>query len=389
MTDDSKKQFTNSGQLLECPIVTDYIKKYSTIQPNILYFKPSAKLDFLVRKLGYNNLSNSTALNDIYENKISFYQLINILEPDHVIPSQIGILKSFEFNSLQHSLGLSFVVQFGKGWAGKTTYFINNLKDFIALQNKFPSTRVRISKKIVGFTVLNNVCIYRENVLISPPAVQISNIPILSDREGMTCGRQWPVSYLTADQIETIRVITSKLGSYMSKKGYKGYFGIDFIIESTSGKVYLSELNARFTASCPFYTRLERDAGLTPLFIYHISDFLKIEISSSYNQLNKSIVGSQLIIRNPVNVKSLSGIKDVGVHKLNMNHFEMISSFTYPETLHDDEYLILKRQRAVYADSDEVVRMETKGIVLKNVDVLKDEVFNFVKDFKTGSKRKS
>ena len=110
----------------------------------------------------------------------------------------------------------------------------------------------------------------------------------------------------------------------MIKEDYKGYFGLDFLVEEKTGEVFLLEINARMTASTSFYTQLEIKSGVTPLLFYHMLSFLKSDsdtIKSLYRVIphlpaqaglirepvldshlrgnNKlSITGTQLILRN-------------------------------------------------------------------------------------------
>ena len=76
---------------------------------------------------------------------------------------------------------------------------------------------------------------------------------------------------------------------------------IDFLIERSSGKVYISENNARLTASVPFYTKLEIQGGRMPLLAYHILGFLEEkrgEIAKWSGGQIAEYEGSEVIVRN-------------------------------------------------------------------------------------------
>ena len=102
--------------------------------------------------------------------------------------------------------------------------------------------------------------------------------------------------YLTKKQIKDINGLSQKVGIIMKEKGYKGFFGLDFLVEGDSDKIYLSEVNARLTASTSFYTYLEKGLGRTPLLIYHIASFLEKDIPDNERWISK-LVGSQIIFR--------------------------------------------------------------------------------------------
>jgi len=58
------------------------------------------------------------------------------------------------------------------------------------------------------------------------------------------------------------------------KKGYRGLFGIDAIIEKVSGKIYFIEVNTHQPASIPFEAKLHRKIGKVPLLGYFVLDSL-------------------------------------------------------------------------------------------------------------------
>src|SRR3990167_10433228 len=62
----------NSGNLLSDVRVQNYIKNHSTVSPYISYFKPSLKIDFLLKKYKYRSIGNHFELNEKFENKIKF-----------------------------------------------------------------------------------------------------------------------------------------------------------------------------------------------------------------------------------------------------------------------------------------------------------------------------
>ncbi|MBM3208676.1 ATP-grasp domain-containing protein [Candidatus Shapirobacteria bacterium] len=306
--------FRSSGKLLEQPEVANYIKENSGSKtPNILYFKPSPKIDSLCRKRGYRRLGNTASLNRIFEDKISFYKICHTLGLA-IPPGQVANLAKADFRDLKEKYGPKVVIQFGRGWAGSTTFFITDADQFNRLKCRFGNLEAKITKFINGKTVLNNCCVTRNEVLIGQPAEQIPRISDFTAKEGATCGRIWPAS-LNRDQVLQLEEITRTTGEYMRQKGYLGYFGLDFLL-SEEGEIYLSENNARFTASAPFYSKLEIKNGSLPMALYHISVFL----GGPENMIKwqrKEVTGSEIVVRNnrslPITIK-----KDFqpGIYKL-------------------------------------------------------------------------
>lgn len=360
----------NTGRLLENPLVVSYIKRNSKQSPAIFYFKPSLKIDLLLKRFGFQKIGNESSMNEKFENKIHLFGILQKYFQDNTIASEVGILGNLDFGNLHQIYRLPFVVQFGHGWAGKTTYIISDENKFRHLQKKFPSTKVKVAKHIKGFTVLNNCCIFHSSVLVSPPAMQISNIAQLSSHEGQTCGRQWPVAFIDDNQSCLIEDLSKKIGWIMHKDGYRGFYGVDFLIEAKTGEVYISEVNARLTASSSFYTRLEMGYQSIPFTVYHMAAFLGLPIEIQPATFN-TVWGSQLILRTPSLVQNFDNFS-FATFQLRNNIFHKVNEIYKPEELNNSEFIYIKNQSNEKHIRAELARIETKEPVLQETDKLFD-----------------
>ncbi|MBI5452752.1 hypothetical protein HY945_04785 [Candidatus Gottesmanbacteria bacterium] len=359
------QSFNNSGRLLENPLVAEYIRKNTLDTPYIIVFKPSLKIDLICQRLGYRSLVNSRELNDKFEDKINFWQLTKRYFPKYSIPGGIGILGKLNFADLKSQLELPLVIQFSHGWAGKTTFFVRDEKQFQILAGKYPLVKVKVTKYIDGFTVLNNACIYGDKVLISPPAIQINNIAKLKEKPMVTCGRQWPVRFTSEKQNGIIGEITSKVGLMMGRAGFKGFFGLDILV-GKHGDIYLSEDNARFTASSSFYTKLELGMDKTPLFIYHLAAFLGEDIGADY-KFDRELFGSQMILRNQQVQPKLPPEVNFGVFQPAGGKYNLVQKDCYsPQNLKDDQFIFMRRTQKGRSGEDlELARIECRWEILE------------------------
>lgn len=371
-------QVRNSGKILEMPQVLEYIKTRSSSTPKIMYFKPSLKLDYLIGKNGFIPIGNSADINDLFEDKIKFsvFAQNNGLN-DYLVPFSLGILGEMNYEGLVKELASPIIVQFGHGWAGKTTFFIKDKIDFDKLAGKFPHTRVRAVKYIKGFTVLNNCCIYKENVLVGLPAIQIDGVSLLSDKPMVTCGRQWPAKFISQNQVSEIKKISVKVGTAMAKSGFGGFFGLDFLVSAASGKIYLSEVNARMTASSAFYSLLELKTDKTPLLAYHMAHFLDKELPEEEYELDE-MIGSQIIIRRPMEKRAIFE-SEFGVYKYEESKILLSRKDYHPDKLSEDEFIFIGRKIVDNDNPEEYARIETKNEVLERPSNLKDWVQNLLK----------
>jgi len=295
-----KKNFIrrNSGLILSHPKVLEFIDKTAKGErPNLIFFKPQKRIEIIAEGQNFNLIGNTVAVSQLFEDKLSFF---NICKKEKIdcIDGEIGFLSGYSFSGLKNRYSLPFVIQLEQGWAGNSTFFINSEEEFSELQKTKNNHEVKILKFIDGITILNNAAVFKDKVYFSKPALQIKSNSILSSLPAATGGRQWP-AILEPEQLEKINRITYRVGKIMSNSGYRGFFGLDFIISSENGKVYLSENNARLTASSSFYTKLETEKNIFPLLGYHLLSFLPDYVPENEVDYNApEIFGSEIVCRN-------------------------------------------------------------------------------------------
>ncbi|HBP51167.1 MAG: hypothetical protein US68_C0009G0050 [Candidatus Shapirobacteria bacterium GW2011_GWE1_38_10] len=286
----------NSGFLLSQGNIQNTIK--SAPNPAIIPFKPSAKIEKICQKNSWTLVANPAKINRLLENKIKFFETCNI----NGLPIVPGIVAEFNQNSFQKAqekFGNSLVVQTHFGWAGNSTHYFDNYETAKAVIPK--NTLAKFSPYLKGYSLLNNCCLTRHGLLQSPPALQYTGLPNLTQNPFATVGRQWP-SFAPLEIQEQIYQITENFSNKILKPlNYRGFFGLDFIV--SDNKVYLLECNPRLTASFAFYTQIEVNNNLTPLFYYHLAEFinqdysidLKLEQQRFHHQ---NIIGSEITQRN-------------------------------------------------------------------------------------------
>jgi len=292
----------NSGKLLSNQKVIDYIKSTSvSLIPAIIPFKPSAKIDILCKKYNWINISNPAPINRFLEDKIKFAKLCQKYNLP-IIPFSIDNFNQKNFLKYQKIYGQNLVLQTHFGWAGNSTFsasYWDEIKDKIS-----PEVITKYSPFIASsYSLLNNCCLTKFGLIQSPPALQYTGIKPFTQNPFTTVGRQWP-SFAPLKIINEINTITKNFSQILKEIGYKGFFGLDFLIDQN--KIFLLECNPRLTASFDFYTKIELDQEITPLFYFHLVEFLKldyqIDIKSEQNRFdNKKIIGSELTPKNKNN----------------------------------------------------------------------------------------
>ncbi len=288
---DPKLDQKNSGYLLSQPSTINFIKntiKKSGHQAAIIPFKPSAKIDLICQQNNWIGVCNPAPLNRLLEDKIKFP---NIIKDIPQIPFVIAPYTKLTVDKLIKKYK-KIVVQTHFGWAGNSTKLIVNYDPTIIPEN----TLCKFSPYLKGYSLLNNCCLTKSELLQSPPGLQFTGLKEYTNNPFATVGRQWP-SMAPLTIINQVKNITNSFSKILKKLKYRGFFGLDFFV--SKNKVYLLECNPRLTASFAFYTDIELKAKITPLFYYHLLEFTSpITILKENRFNNKKIIGSELTKRN-------------------------------------------------------------------------------------------
>ncbi|MFZ2153237.1 MAG: ATP-grasp domain-containing protein [Microgenomates group bacterium] len=285
----------NSGRLLSHPLCLDFIKKNtpSGFVPAIIPFKPSPKIDLICTQNNWVKISNPSSTNRYFEDKIIFADLLDKQGISH-LPHLISTFNHQNYHQIQQKFGQHLVIQTHFGWAGNSSYLSHDFND---INSKIvDGTPIKASPFFQGISLINNCCLIDNQLIQSPPGLQFTGHPLLTDNPLATVGRQWP-SHTPANINQQLFDITTNFSKILSSHKYKGFFGLDFFV--SQDKVYLLECNPRLTASFAFYTQIEQKNQLDPLFYYHLLSFLPQNFYyPSFDRFNNNLVGAQLTKKN-------------------------------------------------------------------------------------------
>ncbi|MCW1949311.1 MAG: ATP-grasp domain-containing protein [Candidatus Shapirobacteria bacterium] len=289
----------NSGKLLSDISVQNYINSTANNQQIVIIpFKPSAKIEFICRQNNWICAAVDHQLNRFLEDKNEFTlfcQKNNL----PTVPSVIDLFNQNNFTKYQQQFQTDkLVIQTHFGWAGKSTFSANNWEEI--KNNIPPETKVKFSPFLEGYSLLNNCCLTQTGLIQSPPALQYTGLPEFTSNPFTTVGRQWPC--LTTVEIQTqVKQITANFAKIIQSLSYKGFFGLDFLV--SHNQIYLLECNPRLTASFAFYTQIEINQNLDPLFLFHLSQFINLPSVPTASETQSSIdsakiIGSEITLKN-------------------------------------------------------------------------------------------
>jgi len=110
------------------------------------------------------------------------------------------------------------------------------------------------------------------------------------------------------------------VGEYLAGLGYKGIFGMDFVIDSNGHTVCPLEINPRLTGVFPVLSQIHMKQRLIPMEALHLLEFLdipyKIDVSSLNAQYGRSMQGGHLLLFHP------GGEREVGAKRPDAGIYE-------------------------------------------------------------------
>lgn len=198
----------------------------------------------------------------------------------NTIKSRLENPSKTTFKALKEEFKLPFVVQYPYGSSGSSTYIIKKEQEYLKVlkENKGPLAVIR--KYISGFSFNGNAVIVSAGggtrTITSYPSMQITGRPECSSFKSAFCGNDYTSSREVDKKLikETERQMKIA-GKWMGKAGFRGVFGMDFVVED--GVVYPVEINPRFQNSTSLYTVMKDIEGRSDknLFLLHIAEFLQ------------------------------------------------------------------------------------------------------------------
>ncbi len=355
------ENMNSSGKILQNKKVLNYIKrKAGDKTANVITFKPSPKLQKICAENKFRYLGNGWRLNRKFEDKVEFVDITNKLEIPNAGSEIVKIEDSNKFRKIFDSEE-KYVIQLPRGFSGNSTFLISNKKDLDKIVEKYKNRKVKIAKYLSGETCTINACATKFGIAVSQPIFQITGLTVYNKNSLGTSGNDYARgNNLRNGQKKKIFDYTKKIGKYMRKSGYKGWFGLDFIINKNS--VDLIEINPRLTASVGVFTKLQIQNEQAPFLFLHLAEFLNINykkkllsdyISFAKWNKQKSFNFSQLILRNtkkyPVKIvkSTASGIYGLKGGKL------IFKKETYcVQDLKENEFLIQAAEKGSLINSD-------------------------------------
>ncbi len=276
-------------------------------------FQNSGPIENEIKKLNGIQFNSSYLLSKKYENKISQYEFLRKAEIP-VPTGRITNLSTENYSSLKNDYD-KFVIQLEKSHTGGGTFIIDSQETFDYIKSKFNGNIVKITKFVKGDVYTINGCVTDNGTFVSAPQYQITGVAQLAASLGTTVGNDWSHAKILPKKTQKeILKTMQKLGAAIQFEGYKGIFGIDFIVSDE--KIYVLEINARQTANVPLQTQLELKHDIVPQALINLANWLDITLDIKPEGELKFMDGAQVFLRAKLDNVKISTNAQSGIYRL-------------------------------------------------------------------------
>lgn len=172
------------------------------------------------------------------------------------------------------------------------TFFIRSETDwnkaFEILSKDDRYHTLTLSPFIEGQSVSMVGCITPQGVLTSTLQLQLIDVPESLHGQlptGVFLGHDWVFRPWSERVEKTAQTVVESIGAYLSEKGFKGIFGIDFLYDKNTDEIFPIECNPRFTGALPVYSLMVVD-HVPSVEFFHIATHLAIPFDFDFDRVN-------------------------------------------------------------------------------------------------------
>lgn len=242
------------------------------------------------------------------------------------------------------------IVQDAEMSGGKGTFFVNDDASFLKAKtvlSKGTANEVVISRPVSRPSERSIQCVATaQGIFMGPPQVQIIDEPLLINRNVVGaekfCGVVIDPELTTPAQQEVMRSTATLIGKKIMDMGYKGIFGVDFLIDD-KGDVFVLEVNPRITGATPLLTAMYSSESFVPFYLLHILEIMKQDYQieqadTAHDMYENTHSGSLMILHSQeaVRVEVLRTLR-TGIYS---SELEFIKPSVAFDDMKDGEYLL-------------------------------------------------
>lgn len=239
-------------------------------------------------------------------------------------PNTMGRAKSYEqLMALAASarLGKDLVVQTPYGDSGRTTFFVKSEADWAKNADVMSKEHLKVMRRINHLPGTVEAVATRHGTLVGPLQTDITGFAEVTPYKGGWCGNDVFTGGFDKER-KRVQQMAQRLGDTLYKKGYRGAFCMDFLIDTDTREVYLGEINPRVSGASPMTNLITSTYGGCPIYMFHLLEFMNVEwevdIAKVQQRWAEFDNWSQLILKYPVDrVEMITRAPSSGIWRMN------------------------------------------------------------------------
>lgn len=273
--------------LLEHKEVVDYIQSRGD-DARALFLMFDERTEELAKQLGLKLAFPSAKLRTHLDNKVVTNR-VAIKASVPTVPNVLTKVDSYEtLRAVSKHLGPELVVQTPFGDSGHTTFFISTEEDWRKYAEEIiAEPEVKVMKRINCRGAAMEACVTKNGTVVAPLMTELVGFKELTPYKGGWCGNEIYPECFTPSIRKKARKYAEQFGDQLLKEGYKGYFELDFLIDTDTGELYLGELNPRITGASSITNHAVFALADVPLFLFHIMEYMDQDYEISVNAINR------------------------------------------------------------------------------------------------------
>lgn len=188
------------------------------------------------------------------------------------LPGRWLRLAEARYTELASELGGKFVAQLARGVSGSGTACIGSAAEYANAGARFGNAPVWVAPDVGDLSLNINAVAMENGVVAGYPNVQLTGLSMLCCRRGAYCGNDYAATRDVPAEIRTAVVEqTGRIGRWLVSLGFRGLFGLDFVVDPASCQVYGVDLNPRWQGSTSLLAQAEYKAGRLPLAVAELA----------------------------------------------------------------------------------------------------------------------
>ncbi len=277
-----------NNYLLQHKQVVDYVERRGD-KPKFVFLMFDEKTEKLAKELGAKVWFPKAKLRNSVDNKIETVRIGNKAGVPSV-PNTLAEVEGYAHLcelAREAKLGSDLVLQSAFGDSGHTTFFIKSEIDFKRHEHEIVGQgEIKIMKRITCRGSAIEACATREGTIVGPLMTELVGFRELTPYRGGWCGNEIFSTAFSEKVRNQARDYTFKFGEQLKEEGYRGYFELDFLIDTKSKDIYLGELNPRITGASSMTNHAAFAHADAPLFLFHLLEFSDVPFELDIEELN-------------------------------------------------------------------------------------------------------